>query len=386
MKILICDYVGNSQQWLEQFTLTKNYEVVGTITPASDKNLLLEKNWDYLLVFEEGLTNFFEPLFLFMNIAPERVIYATDLYSWINHPAAVFALINPKTGGGTIYRQLVFFLGMQINYFTTCTTADGLNYIATSNDTAIMGTMYRTQKTWAQDEMQIFHELAQKFYQIDDSAGLFLDLGANIGTTGIYFLKKLTPNLKLLAFEPDAENFKMLRANLIINDLEEKSIVEKLGLGIEESEQTMYRNLDNPGGNGILANLSPGQENAPAETIKVISLDKYFEEKNLNAEDIKYIWIDTEGFEPQVLLGAQNILRKNPAPVFMEFNPHLWQVSGYYEKMMDFLKPLYPSYIWIKEAMTTKNITPHPIEKLLEFQNSTADVGILGDIFLIKKS
>jgi len=84
--------------------------------------------------------------------------------------------------------------------------------------------------------MKIFHDLAQKYYQVDDSNGLFLDLGANIGTTGIYFLKKLTPNLKLLAFEPDAENFKMLHANLILNDLYENSIVENFGLGIEESE------------------------------------------------------------------------------------------------------------------------------------------------------
>ena len=106
MKILICDYVGNSQQWLEQFTLTKNYEVVGTITPASDKNLLLEKNWDYLLIFEQGLRDFFEPMIVFMNIAPERVIFALDNSSWLNHPAAVFGIVNPN-GGGDIPRFVV---------------------------------------------------------------------------------------------------------------------------------------------------------------------------------------------------------------------------------------------------------------------------------------
>ena len=100
MKILVCDYVGNSKQWLEQITLTKNYEVVGTITPASDKNLMLEKNWDYLLIFEEGLRNFFEPLILFMNIAPEKVIFAQDLSSWLEKPAAVFGIVNPNGGGG----------------------------------------------------------------------------------------------------------------------------------------------------------------------------------------------------------------------------------------------------------------------------------------------
>ena len=98
MKILVCDYVGNSQQWLEQITLTKNYEVVGTITPASDKNLMLEKNWDYLLIFENGARQFFNAMIQFMNIAPEKVIFAMDLSSWLEKPAAVFALINPQGG------------------------------------------------------------------------------------------------------------------------------------------------------------------------------------------------------------------------------------------------------------------------------------------------
>ena len=99
MKILVCDYLGNSQQWLEQITLTKNYEVVGTITPASDKNLMLEKSWDYLLIFENGARQFFNTMIQFMNIAPERVIYALDLSSWLEKPAAVFGIVNPNGGG-----------------------------------------------------------------------------------------------------------------------------------------------------------------------------------------------------------------------------------------------------------------------------------------------
>ncbi len=277
-----------------------------------------------------------------------------------------------------IYRHLLFQLGRQLNYFTTCTTDDGLNYIATSNDITIIAYMCDCRRNWAENDMKIFHELAQKYYQVDDSNGLFLDLGANIGTTGIYFLKKLTPNLKLLAFEPDAENFKLLRVNLILNDIEEKATAENFGLGLEESEETMYRNPTNPGGNSIL-----GDKNSPSEIIKIISLDKYFEEKNLAAEDIRYIWIDTEGFEPQVLIGAQNILRKNPAPIFMEFNPHVYKKSGFFEKWMSLLSELYGSYILLPGSKNFSNLEVQPIEKLWEYQDYPRQVG---DIFLIKKS
>lgn len=145
---------------------------------------------------------------------------------------------------------------------------------------------------------------------------------------------------------------------------------------------TMYRDVTNPGHNGMYSQ----SEGAPSETVKIIPLDKYFAENNLSATDIKYIWIDTEGFEPQVLLGAQNILRENPAPIFMEFNPQFWQSSGFYDKMLEFLTELYESFIWSYESMKVGKAVVRPIENLRDFQNSKADFGVLKDIFLIRKS
>ena len=149
-----------------------------------------------------------------------------------------------------------------------------------------------------------------------------MDIGANIGTTGIYFLN-----------------------------------------------------------NGIFSS-DTGNE---SETVKIIPLDKYFSQNKLNPKDVKYIWIDTEGFEPQVLLGAQNLLTKNPAPIFMEFNPQFWSKSGYYEKFMRLLTKFYKGYVWIKELQRTGEVKVHSIGTLREFQNSTAKNGTLGDIFLIHK-
>lgn len=79
------------------------------------------------------------------------------------------------------------------NAFVTC-TVEGLSYVATSADNIIMDNMYVRRVNWASNEMRLFYELAKKYYNVDDSAGYFLDLGANIGTTGVYFCKKLAPN------------------------------------------------------------------------------------------------------------------------------------------------------------------------------------------------
>ena len=177
-------------------------------------------------------------------------------------------------------------------------------------------------------------------------------MGANIGTTGIYFCKKLAPNLKLLAFEPDSDNFKLLHINTILNDLEDRATLVNCGLGDKFEEQKMYRNLTNPGGNGMFNYLLPKEKNFPTNTIKIISLDSYFAENKIAAENVKYIWIDTEGFEAQVLLGAKNLLQKNPAPVFMEFNPMIWNKTGYFERMIYLLKEIgYTHFIWVLEMI-----------------------------------
>ncbi len=288
----------------------------------------------------------------------------------------MYTLLNPQGGGQLAYRILHFKTARQFNYFTSCTTADGLHYVATSKDDTIMGTMYIKRKTWSEDDMKLFQLLAKNFYGTDDSEGLFLDLGANIGTTGIYFTKKLAQNLKLLAFEPDPENFKLLRTNLILNDLYKKTTVENYGLGNEETEMTMYKAPWNPGANRLFQE----RDDQETEIIKIISLDKYFAEKNISAKDVKYIWIDTEGFEPQVLFGAKNILTENPAPIFMEINPHWYKKSGCLDKLINFLSELYPYYIFVQEVFRDKKIEVYPIEKLREFQDYPT---YLGDFFLI---
>lgn len=384
-KVLIWDYVGVSAQWLEQVADKKDIEVVGTITPTEPATeILLKKNaWDWLLIFEQGARNFFDTTIQVLKLPLEKVVYALDMNSWSQHPKATYTLLN-SVSGGMVRRKVLLGEFKNSNAFVTC-TVEGLSYVATSADNTIMDNMYIQRVNWASNEMRLFYELAKKYYNVDDSAGYFLDLGANIGTTGIYFTKKLAPNLKLLAFEPDPENFKMHRVNLILNDMEDKATLINCGLGDKFDEMTMYKSLENPGGNGMFLGLLLN-EDLPTETVKIIPLDSYLAENKISAQDVKYIWIDTEGFEPQVLLGAKNLLKENPAPIFMEFNPMLWNKSGFYEQMMKLLKDCcYTHYILIHELEQTGKEKVYPIEELWNFKKSTAWIGSLGDIFLIRR-
>ena len=188
--------------------------------------------------------------------------------------------------------------------------------------------------------------------------------------------------MKLLAFEPDPENFKLLRVNTILNDLEDKATLVNCGLGDKFDELTMYRDLKNPGHN----NFTEPKKNVPTEKIKVIPLDSYLAENKIDAAEIKYIWIDTEGFEAQVLLGAKNFLNQNAPPIFMECNQLAWKNSGKLEEMVALLKSVgYTHYILFPLPGIKFTEKLYPLDNLLILPESLKPpLGQTGDIFLIK--
>ena len=158
--------------------------------------------------------------------------------------------------------------------------------------------------------------------------------------------------------------------------MEGKVTAVNCGLGDKFDTMTMYRNLENPGGNGVI----PSEDNLPTETIKIMPLDSYLAENKIPARDVKYIWIDTEGFEAKVLLGAKNLLRENPAPIFMECNLRSWDKSGCFEDMMTLLAENYSHFIYVQGDETI-----YPLEDLRRIERPNNPGGQIGDIFLIRK-
>ena len=375
-KVLVWDYTGISSQWLEQYIDMNDINIVGTIhtlTPEEPaaKILISTDAWNWLLIFEQGARNFFDAAIQLLKLPPDRVIYAFDIDSWLQRPKAFFAILNDME---ELRKHFLLNEIRKLNVFATC-TVEGMSYVSPSADMRVPH-MFISGSNWASRDMKRFHALAKQYYGIDDGAGYFLDLGANIGTTGIYFLKKLAPNLKLLAFEPDAENFKLLRVNLLLNDMEDKATIVNCGLGDTFDEMTMYRDLENPGGNSIVDR----RDGVPTETIKIIPLDAYLAENHIAAHEVKYIWIDTEGFEPQVLLGAKNLLAENPAPIFMECNLTAWEKSGCFDEFFAVIAGSYSHFILIDGGKETL----YPIDALRTLTPPNNNLGQMGDIFLIK--
>ena len=386
LKLVLWDYTGQSSSWCEQYLRPNVAQIVRTLKPddPDQAEVVMRGDWDYVLIFADDDTQkvFDEILSTLraMNVATDNIIFATTALSWADNPAAAYSLLEP-TKSEKVFRWLTFVNHKQWHRYNAC-TADGLHYVGTSADKLIIALMYLEQKNHAADAMKAFHALTKKYYRVDDSDGYFLDLGANIGTTGIYFLTKLAPRLKLFAVEPDAENFKLLRVNLILNDMDTRTTLVNCGLGEDFDTLTMYRDLTNPGGNSVFHYL----DGAPTETIQIAPLDYLLAESDISPEEVKYIWIDTEGFEPQVLLGAKNLLAKSFAPVFMECNLLAWQKSGSLDRMIDLLAATgYRHFIWVYEYLQSCAEKIYPLDALNDFvKDAPPPLGRIGDIFLIK--
>ena len=147
-----------------------------------------------------------------------------------------------------------------------------------------MGDMHLNKHNFAQEEMMLFYELSNKYYPNRKKEGIFLDLGANIGTTCIYFKKKIDSDINILAFEPLKENFKYLDINLRLNDITEGVTIEQFGLAEKSYEKEISVLEGNPGGSSLIRDY--GNMTRRSEVTNLISLDEYFEKNNLKAKRI----------------------------------------------------------------------------------------------------
>jgi len=140
--------------------------------------------------------------------------------------------------------------------------------------------------------------------------GVILDIGGNLGAFTDYALSKY-PNVEIHIFEP-ASKFK----NYLNNKYKNTSVIF-VPFGLSDKNHTTYLKCDNEnlGYNYIV-------EDSSCETISLITLDDYISDHIKN--NISFIKIDTELFEPFVLNGMKNYIANtnniNLPIIIIEYN------------------------------------------------------------------
>lgn len=139
----------------------------------------------------------------------------------------------------------------------------------------------------------------------------FINVGAHIGFFTIIGAAMVGPSGRVIAFEPNVENFGALQRNVDLNGLKNVVLLNQ-AVGENEGRAKMYQNLDNDGGHALWPpGLHPGNPQSkianPSFEVNQVTIDGTME--RLGLQNIGSMKIDTEGAEVKVLRGANQCLK-----------------------------------------------------------------------------
>ena len=195
---------------------------------------------------------------------------------------------------------------------------------------------------------------AKKLLGIKNSKSTLINVGAHIGSTCIPGIKKNFFK-NCLCFEPSKRNFRLLKANIFLNEVDSK--VQVYNLALSNKKDILYLGMfdNNTGDYRILKNK---QKNA--ETVKSDILDNYT--YNLNKNN-SLVFMDVQGHEPEVFMGAKKTIRKK-IPFIFEFTPSLMN-KDWLKKISILFK--YYNFFYDLKANKKKRFNAIEIKKLYNY-------------------
>jgi len=148
-----------------------------------------------------------------------------------------------------------------------------------------------------------------------------LDVGANIGYYTLQFARQVGPQGHVFAFEPDPQNFALLKLNVRQNGYANVTLVPK-AVAARSERRRLFRNRDNRGDHRIYAS-GDDRESVDIETV---ALDEFFAG---DSRPIDFVKMDIQGAECEALSGMQSLLARNRhLRMFTEFWPRGMRLCG----------------------------------------------------------
>ncbi|MEI4488532.1 FkbM family methyltransferase [Frigidibacter sp. MR17.14] len=163
---------------------------------------------------------------------------------------------------------------------------------------------------------------------LGEARPLFVNVGANVGTT---LLNAHAQGFsRFVAVEPVARNFALLRGNMARNGIAAR--LHHAALGRVEEEREINLDAHNGGGHSFHGLADPGG----VERVRVTRLDR------LGLDEPFFLWVDTEGFEAEVLAGCDPaLLARHCLGICIELSP-LHSGPGPALEVLERLAALFP--------------------------------------------
>lgn len=228
----------------------------------------------------------------------------------------------------------------------SCIVENDLLYAGAGTDDVIMREMFIMRRNWQESMLTAFFKLAEKFYDqsVQDNRGIFIDIGAHIGTTSIYAKTKINKELRVIGFEAWEKNYDFFRINCILNHVEDIT-VENLALSNSNEVKYFITDCRNTG-NGHVS-----LDKMTKNIVHTVTLDWYLKQQKIDEQEISYIWMDTEGHESEIVEGAMETLKKKKIPLIQEFNAGKYKQKNMFDDYCRNINSIYEQFIDMNEYL-----------------------------------
>jgi FkbM family methyltransferase len=152
---------------------------------------------------------------------------------------------------------------------------------------------------------------------------VFFDIGANIGYFTTLAARLVGPTGRVLAAEPDPDNFRLLEHNVRENRLD-NVVLFNCALGAQAGEASLFRSTWNNGDHRL---YTDGYAYRDSVTVPVRTYDDLLSTSNLDRVDA--VKMDVQGYEHHVLAGMDSTLSSGRDLLMLtEFWPQGIEHSG----------------------------------------------------------
>ena len=151
---------------------------------------------------------------------------------------------------------------------------------------------------------------------------VIIDVGANIGALTVQTASMIEPiGGYVYSFEPQRQIFYMMCGNLAMNNIDNVS-AERLAVGNSTTPITVPKiNYYQPGSFGSVGltgefdDVGQDLDFGNGEKVDQIVIDEYFKD----IDNIKFLKVDVEGMELDVLRGSENTIKQHRPWMYIEF-------------------------------------------------------------------
>ena len=172
----------------------------------------------------------------------------------------------------------------------------GANIVLNSSDPVVSGAL--TLRVYERDETEFFLSAFRPGMTL-------LDVGANIGYYTALALAIMKGNGRIIALEPDPENFSYLLKTVAANTCSNVECIQKAASD-KVGTMTLFTNSNNRGDNHLYAN----QMATSKCQVDVTPIDVLL--NGMGVSSVDFIKIDVQGHEGHALAGMRETIRRSP--------------------------------------------------------------------------